>query len=475
MRSDSAQPADAPDWPAIAPYHPARPAFHTAAGPVTQGIVLARAQVLARHLARTLPAGAQLANYCESRLEFTVALLGSWLAGRSVVLPPDRTDYNLRLLGSTFNPLVVLAETGCTMDLPEPIPVDRVGVDRVGVDAFEPDDARPAAPPRLPGDLLAARVFTSGSTGTPEMNDKTFAMLAAGGKTIPAMLALDRLDRVNVVATVPSQHMYGFETTAIYALQGGAAAHAGRPMYAADVAQALREVPEPRILVTTPTHLRALIESDAQLPAIAHTLSATAPLGAALARAAEARLNAPVREIYGFTEAGSVAGRRTLDGDVWQMRGDYIARTVPGPDGDQALVHCPALGRDIPFPDLVEVLDGNRIRLKGRAQDLVNVAGKRASLSGLAAQLMEIDGVQDAVVVQPGTDSGAGRVGRLLAFAVAPGWDRDALRARLQQRLDPAFVPRRLILVERLPRNATGKLPRQELEQLIARHTGRVA
>jgi acyl-coenzyme A synthetase/AMP-(fatty) acid ligase len=465
MRSDSAQPADAPAWPAITPYHPARAAFHTAAGPVTQGVVLARARTLARHLARVLPAGAQLANYCESRLEFTVALLGSWLAGRSVVLPPDRTDHNLRLLGGTFDPLVVLAETACTMQLPDPIRVD----------AFVPDHPPPAAPPRLPGDLLAARVFTSGSTGTPEMNDKTFAMLAAGGTTIPAMLMLDRLDRTNVVATVPSQHMYGFETTAIYALQGGAAAHAGRPMYAADVAQALREVPEPRVLVTTPTHLRALIESDVRLPAIAHTVSATAPLGAALARAAEARLNAPVREIYGFTEAGSVAGRRTLDGDVWQMRGDYVARTVPGPDGDQALVHCPALAQDVPFPDVVEVLDGNRIRLKGRAQDLVNVAGKRASLSGLAAQLMEIEGVEDAVFVQPGTDSGAGRVARLLAFAVAPSWDRAALRARLQQRLDPAFVPRRLVLVDRLPRNATGKLLRQDLDQLVASHTGPTA
>ena len=469
MRSESAQPAaqcaEAPAWPAIAPYAPARPAFHTQSGPVSQGTVLARAESLARHLEAALPAGAQIANYCECRVAFTVALLGSWLAGRSVVLPPDRTDHNLRLLTRPFDPLVVLAETGCTMDLPDP----------VRVDAFQAQGAPPAEVPHLPGDLLAARVFTSGSTGTPEMNDKTFAMLAAGGKTIPAMLTLDRLDRANVVATVPSQHMYGFETTALYALQGGAAAHAGRPMYAADVAQALTQVPAPRVLVTTPTHLRALIESDVRLPALDHAISATAPLGAELARAAEDRLGAPVREIYGFTEAGSVAGRRTLDGDVWQMRGDYVARTVPGPDGEQALVHCPALAQDVPFPDLVEVLDGNRIRLKGRAQDLVNVAGKRASLNGLAAQLMEIEGVQDAVFVQPGTDSGAGRVARLLAFAVAPGWDREALRARLQQRLDPAFVPRRLVLVDRLPRNATGKLLRQDLEQLIASHTGRPA
>jgi acyl-coenzyme A synthetase/AMP-(fatty) acid ligase len=358
--------------------------------------------------------------------------------------------------------LAVLAERACTMDLPEAIHVD----------ALVADGPAPEAPPRLATDLLAARVFTSGSTGTPQMNDKTWGMLAAGGKTIPSMLGLDALAPAHVVATVPSQHMYGFETTAMYALQGGAAAHDGRPMYPADVAQALGEVPAPRVLVTTPTHLRALLETAVALPPVATVLSATAPLGAELARAAEARLGAPVREIYGFTEAGSVAGRRTLDGDVWQMREDYVARTVEGPEAPQALVHCPALGQDVAFPDVVEVLAGNRIRLKGRAQDLVNVAGKRASLSGLAAQLMEIEGVEDAAFVQPGTDSGAGRVGRLLAFAVAPGWDREALRAELKTRLDPAFLPRRLVLVDALPRNATGKLLRQDLEQLLADHGG---
>lgn len=34
---------------------------------------------------------------------------------------------------------------------------------------------------------------------------------------------------------------------------------------------------------------------------------------------AEATFNAPVLEIYGCTEAGSVASRRTLEGDRWRL------------------------------------------------------------------------------------------------------------------------------------------------------------
>ena len=44
------------------------------------------------------------------------------------------------------------------------------------------------------------------------------------------------------------------------------------------------------------------------------------------------------------------------------------------------------------------------------------------------------------------------------------------LFVRLRRRIDPAFLPRPLIMVERLPRNATGKLPQQALERLANSH-----
>jgi len=44
------------------------------------------------------------------------------------------------------------------------------------------------------------------------------------------------------------------------------------------------------------------------------------------------------------------------------------------------------------------------------------------------------------------------------------------LNEHLRQRIDPVFLPRPLIMVERLPRNATGKLPHGELQHLANRH-----
>jgi len=52
---------------------------------------------------------------------------------------------------------------------------------------------------------------------------------------------------------------------------------------------------------------------------------------------------------------------------------------------------------------------------------------------------------------------------RLMAFVVAPGITRDALLAALRARIDAVFLPRPLLFLDALPRNATGKLPREAL------------
>jgi acyl-coenzyme A synthetase/AMP-(fatty) acid ligase len=99
---------------------------------------------------------------------------------------------------------------------------------------------------------------------------------------------------------------------------------------------------------------------------------------------------------------------------------------------------------------------------------MVNVAGKRASLSHLNQQLSAVPGVQDCVFVAP-EDDGSGRTGRLVAFAVAPGLAIEAVMAALRQVIDPAFLPRPLHLVAALPRNELGKLPRQAIVRLLER------
>jgi acyl-coenzyme A synthetase/AMP-(fatty) acid ligase len=113
------------------------------------------------------------------------------------------------------------------------------------------------------------------------------------------------------------------------------------------------------------------------------------------------------------------------------------------------------------------LVDRQHFILHGRTADLVNIAGKRTSLAHLDLQLNTIDGVKDGAFLMPDEDSE--RVVRPMAFAVAPGRTAREILAALQQRIDPAFLPRPLHLVEALPRNATGKVPREALLALAAR------
>ncbi|MEJ2060388.1 MAG: hypothetical protein P8Y64_07870, partial [Gammaproteobacteria bacterium] len=108
--------------------------------------------------------------------------------------------------------------------------------------------------------------------------------------------------------------------------------------------------------------------------------------------------------------------------------------------------------------------EDGRFEWLGRKADLVNIAGKRAALGDLNHRLLAIDGVEDGVFLVP--DEGVRE--RLAALVVAPGLSEADILKALGRSLDPVFLPRPLVKVDSLPRNATGKLPRQAILDLLA-------
>jgi acyl-coenzyme A synthetase/AMP-(fatty) acid ligase len=197
-------------------------------------------------------------------------------------------------------------------------------------------------------------------------------------------------------------------------------------------------------------------------------LSATAPLSEALAREAEARLSAPLYEIYGCTESGQLASRRTGVSQSWvPFSGIRLDQEAGNTFASGGYVE----GR-VPISDVIELQDGGFFFLHGRHADMVNIAGKRTSLAYLNRQLSAIPEVEDGCFYMPDEAKEASVEGitRLCAFVVAPALTSNQLLNALRSRIDPIFLPRPLVMVESLPRNATGKLPRGELQALLDRH-----
>lgn len=393
-----------------------------------------------------------MVNLCENRYRFLVAFAAALLKGQINLLPPSRAPRVLQQMEEKYPQLYCLVEGA---ESPEGL--DMIARYDCNVQPTSPQDIRIL---EVPGDQIAAIAFTSGSTGQPQAHIKTWRTFWESVHLIAAGLGLQREKSATVVATVPPQHMYGLEISILLPLcLGGVTVFSGKPFFPADIHAALECCPKPRILVTTPLHIRALVEAGATLPEIEFILSATSPLSRDLAIKAEILFRTRVLEIYGCTEAGSIASRRTSRDDMWQAFEGVCFHEKAG----KAWVDAAHLAESVILNDLIECGSDRRFKLLGRRADVVNIAGKRTSLGALNHVLNEIEGVRDGVFFLPEGPEG---VVRPIVFAVAPGKTKDHLLAELQTRIDPVFLPRRIYLLNKLPRSETGKLPRRILTEL---------
>lgn len=415
-------------------------------------VTLAEFQRHVAAIAARLPAGNSMINLCEDRYAFLAAYAAAVSLGHTVLLPSSRAEQIVSEVEQANrgsyrcdNPMVEAA-ISASRDLNDDAVINRA----------------------VPADHIVMIGFTSGSTGQPKGFPKLWSSVTAStarnAAAIRSELKIDNDTAPWIVATVPPQHMYGMELSVLLPLLGGMAVHSGRPLFPADIAQALAEVPAPRVLVSTPVHLRAIVESSQELPPTALIISATAPLDAQLAAAVETKLGGRLLEMFGSTETCVFANRRTAV-DAWWRLYDGV-ELQPLPEG--TLVNAPWFAAPTLLQDIVELQGSDQFIVRGRNTDMIEVAGKRASLADLTRRLLAIDGVKDAVVFQPDQEAVA-TIRRVAALVVAPGMTARQVRERLAPSVDTAFMPRPLVIVDALPRNELGKLPRENLLRALRR------
>jgi acyl-coenzyme A synthetase/AMP-(fatty) acid ligase len=419
--------------------------FDRPSGPV----VGARFLGAAARLAAMLPDRPAAWLCCEDRFAFALAFAATLLRGQVAVLA-EQAPADAFVLSDHAGP----GAARCCFDAA----------------ALLDGEGWSGAPPVIPAARMVAVVATSGSTGRPVMHEKRFGALVQRSRAAGVRFGLRAARPASVVGTVPPRHMYGFETTILLPLHAPAASWCGPAFFPRDVAAALAGLPGPRLLVSTPLQLRNFLAADLAFPELAGVISATAPVDVATAAAVEARWGAPFHEIFGATEVGSVASRRTTDGALWQaypgveLAGDGDAVEGDAVEGDAVVVRAP-FAPPVRLDDAVELAGGGWFRLVGRQSDVVKLGGRRASLEGLNRILAAVPGVADGVFVVP-DDLDRRPTARLTAFVVAPGRTAGEIRQALRGRIDAVFLPRRIVMLERLPRNEIGKLPRQALAAL---------
>jgi acyl-coenzyme A synthetase/AMP-(fatty) acid ligase len=420
--------------------------IRSSAGTVTFGQLLSRAGLLAN----SLPAAAAAVNLCERRENFLVGFVALLIRGQACLLPPSRAP-------------AAVAEV--LQEHPGAYLVDDAVVERSSATDGEINRQLPD----IPRERVVVVGYTSGSTGRPKPNPKSWGgFIASTGFNAARLHEVLGSSGIHeppwILATVPPQHMYGMEMSVLLPLLAGMGIHGGHPLYPADISAALEELPGPRILVSTPVHLRALLESGIDLPPLGAVVSATAPLAQGLADAVERRFDTRLLEFFGSTETCVIASRRTARESAWRLYPGVSLR----PMQCETSVNAPWFSGQVVLQDILELQGDGDFVVLGRNADMVEVAGKRASLADLTRRLMDVPGVSDGVVFQPDATDSTG-VRRLAALVVAEGLTETDVLERLGPAVDPAFLPRPVVLVSRLPRNDVGKIPRDLLLAALRR------
>lgn len=406
-------------------------------------------------LAEELPERQQMLNLCDRGYQFLVGFCAALVTGKTNILPPNRAPDTVKNVAAQFEDIFCLSggQTG------------EEGLETVIFPSHTSREETQNSIPEIPASHIAAIAFTSGSAGTPRPHHKTWESMVTIARHTGERLLGERLIQeiegpFNIVATVPPQHMYGLETAIMLPLQYGCALYSGRPFFPEDIREALESVPEERVWVATPLQIKACVAESVCLPRLSRIISATTRLPEELARRAEEKFDTKVFEIYGCTEAGSIATRRTVNDEPWQTLNEI---ELEGKD-DRCFVKAPYLNQPVLLQDIINNIDNRRFTLHGRTGDLVNIEGKRASLDDLNHCLNKIDGVADGVFFIPQEKDED--IKRLVAFVVAPDLRPNDIIAKLRVNVDAAFLPRPLYLVEKLPRADSGKIPRERLREL---------
>ncbi len=410
----------------------------------------------ATRVAARLPPHRYAINLCESREQFFVAFAACTLASQTQLMPGARTPLAVAELGAGY------PDSHCITD--DDVARWRAPLsDEMCWGAARTDP--PAAALSLADDeRLVLTAFTSGSTGKPQAHEKRGRALvrsaALNSIAIRGALGVATDAPVSIVGTVPPHHMYGIELTVLLPLLGGMSIDADRPLFPADVAAALGRTARSRVLVSTPLHLRALAEADVEFPEIGLIVSATAPLDADLALRIESRLRAPLLEMFGSTETCVIATRRTVREQEWRLYDGISIEAQP----DSTRVTAAWFAHAQQLQDVLELCGTDHFALRGRNSDLVEVAGKRASLADITRRICAVAGVEDAVAFQPETASGVAN--RVAAVVVSRRVTARQIASELAAGLDAVFVPRPLVLVDRIPRDPLGKVSRARLLEL---------
>jgi malonyl-CoA/methylmalonyl-CoA synthetase len=339
----------------------------------------------------------------------------------------------------------------------------------------------------------AAILYTSGTTGRPKG-----ALLSHGNllTNAEALIAAWRFTAADLlIHALPIFHTHGLFVACHCALLSGASM-AFLPRFDADAILAL--MPRASVLMGVPTfYTRLLAHEGLTREAAAKVrlfISGSAPLSAETFRAFEARTGKPILERYGMTETGMLTsnpydGSRRAGSVGLPLAGVRLRVTDPTtakplPDGQVGMVEvagpnvfkgywrapektAASFREDGYFitGDFGFIDETGYLRLVGRASDVIISGGLNIYPKEVENALEALPGVAEAAVVGVAHPDFGEAVVAVIKPAHALGMTEERLRTALRGSLAAFKIPKRVLFIDELPRNAMGKVQKTRLRE----------
>jgi acyl-coenzyme A synthetase/AMP-(fatty) acid ligase len=429
--------------------------------PVTRGALAGQVGARATELAEAgLRPGGAVALRLPPGLAYVVSLLAAWRVGAQVSLLDHRlTEHEVGQALSRIRPQLVISSPGT------PATPLRGHTDVHSTIARY--DGHPAPTPH------ALLQLSSGSTGPSKVIGRTAANLCA---EVARYRQIDGTPQPGerVVLLASMVHVLGLVGGLLYGLHTGVQLVLPRSLSTDAILAAVGGGTEPTTVIGVPFHIDFLTVAGqrARLPQLRRMTVGGELVHPVVRKAFMNRYQAPLAVMYGMTEVGVIA--TDLAGDHWPELTPAPGMTLREEAG-QLLLATEAS----PYVGLVDPsrwVDGwlytrdagtvdprtGRVTVRGRLDSQVSVGGLKVDLTEVEQTLAELSGVSEVVVIYDGA---------IEAFlALDSRVAEPSLRGAIAERLAPYKRPRRLTIVDKLPRTATGKLTRSlaQLRQVAA-------
>ncbi len=338
---------------------------------------------------------------------------------------------------------------------------------------------------------LAAILYSSGTTGKPKGVMLSHSNLASNAETLHRLWKFKPDDVL--LHTLPIFHIHGLFVALNTTLMNGSAM-IFHQKFVADTA--IRDLPRATVFMGVPTYYVRLAADPALTPDVCRNirlfLCGSAPLLDETFTSFAARTGKQIVERYGMTEAGMITSAdmdkpRHAGAVGWPLPGvnlrivdtDNVA--VPKGETGEIQIKGPNLfvgywrkpektAEDFTADgffktgDLARLEPSGMVNIVGRAKDMMISGGFNVYPKEIEAVIDALPGVfESAVVGMPHPDFGEAGLAVVAMNSGAPPLNEAAVRTALKEALANYKVPKMIVVADALPRNAMGKVQKNQL------------